>query len=95
MVQCGTTQGNIHKNRDLRLLSCNIAKSLCECKEVSLMNLNFTLKVLMPRGLLNQTINFFSSPGEGFSGLPHEVSYAAPRCITRARIWQAGTAAQH
>lgn len=63
-------------------------------KKVSLMNLNFTLKFVMLRGLLNQTINVFSSPGEGFSGLPHGVDYAAPRFITRAHVWQAGEAAQ-
>lgn len=58
------------------------------------MNLNFALKFVLLRVLLNQTINFFSSPGEGFSGLPQEVDYAAPRFITRARIWQAGKASQ-
>lgn len=27
--------------------------------------------------LMNQAINSFTPPGEGFSGLPHEVDYAA------------------
>lgn len=59
------------------------------------MNLKFTLIFFMLRGLLNQTINLFSSSGEGFSGLPHEADYAAPWFIIRACIWQAGKAAQH
>lgn len=89
-MQCETTQGNVYKNRDLHLLSCNLPEYLWELKELSLMNSNITLKFVMLRGLLNQTISCFSSPGEGFSGLPHEVDYAAPRFITRACFWQAG-----
>lgn len=60
MVQCETTQRNMHKNRNLCLLSCNLVKYLWELREVSLINLNLTLKFVMLRALLAQTINFIA-----------------------------------
>lgn len=46
------------------------------------MSLKFTLNFVILRGLLNQTINSFSSPGKGFPGLPHGADYAAAGSLT-------------
>ena len=56
--------------------------------------LKLHFKICYAKRFIKPNHKLLSSPGEGFSGLPHEVDYAAPWFIARARIWQAGKAAQ-